>query len=348
MTTKAMLGDTYKRTLKLWSDDEAIPMDLHTACGCGDYEHTKKLLADGVDPDRPNRGGWTPLCYAAFFGFADIAELLLDHGKANVDGRSLNSVTPLMWASACSNNESIVQSMLRHGADLNAVDDAGRCPLTWAIITEQKAAARILLEAGADTEARRGNKGRTALLLAVAERSEAMVDLLLAYNAKPDAVDENGLNAFALAQEPPYSSAIVNLLKRGKVDPRRVSSKEDLRSPANVGGGLGVGDRSDCPRPSPEPRKDILPTTTKDTSTSPSRRRASGTIELATSDVSTVEEFLSRLKLTKYLPLFEGIDFKTLVAMDEAKLKSLGLTLFGPRRKVFFATQQWKESNAKT
>lgn len=153
--------------------------------------HTKKLLADGVDPDRPNRGGWTPLCYAAFFGFADIAELLLDHGKANVDGRSLNSVTPLMWASACSNNESIVQSMvcenfalklfpkltfliaqLRHGADLNAVDDAGRCPLTWAIITEQKAAARILLEAGADTEARRGNKGRTALLLAVAERSE--------------------------------------------------------------------------------------------------------------------------------------------------------------------------------
>jgi ankyrin repeat protein len=59
-----------------------------------------------------NRGGWTPLCYATFFGFANIADLLLDHGKADVNGRALNAVTPLMWASACSNNESIVQSMV--------------------------------------------------------------------------------------------------------------------------------------------------------------------------------------------------------------------------------------------
>lgn len=51
------------------------------------------------------------------------------------------------------------------------------------------------------------------------------------------------------------------------------------------------------------------------------------------------------LKLTKYLPLFADVDFKALVAMDEATLKSVGLTLFGPRRKIFFATQQWKENN---
>jgi ankyrin repeat protein len=66
---------------------------------------------------------------------------------------------------------------LSHGADMNAIDDAGRCALTWAVITEQKSAAKMLLKAGADTESRRGRVDRTALLLAVAERSE--VSLLL-------------------------------------------------------------------------------------------------------------------------------------------------------------------------
>ena len=51
------LSATLKKTLKLWTDDEVMVMDLHTACGCGDVEHVTSLLDKGEDANRVNRGG---------------------------------------------------------------------------------------------------------------------------------------------------------------------------------------------------------------------------------------------------------------------------------------------------
>eukprot|EP00042_Codosiga_hollandica_P046261 m.484585 g.484585 ORF g.484585 m.484585 type:complete len:130 (-) comp57202_c0_seq21:637-1026(-) len=55
-----------------------------------------------------------------------------------------------------------------------------------------------------------------------------------------------------------------------------------------------------------------------------------------------LEEFLELLELTKYAHHFrrEDIDFETLLTMDENDLKSIGIDLFGPRRKISSAIKQ--------
>lgn len=61
-----------------------------------------------------------------------------------------------------------------------------------------------------------------------------------------------------------------------------------------------------------------------------------------------IKAFLAQLGLSKYLSLFvkEEIDFETLRTMSDQDLKTVGLTLFGPRRKILAALEQWRPSGA--
>lgn len=61
----------------------------------------------------------------------------------------------------------------------------------------------------------------------------------------------------------------------------------------------------------------------------------------------TVANFLKELKLTKYIPTFEeqDVDFSTLLTLTDSDLKEVGISLFGPRRKILTALSRWKEEN---
>lgn len=63
--------------------------------------------------------------------------------------------------------------------------------------------------------------------------------------------------------------------------------------------------------------------------------------------VPTISSFLEDLKLTQYLPTFEkqDVDFNTLLNFTENDLKEVGITLFGPRRKISTALSRWKENS---
>ena len=63
--------------------------------------------------------------------------------------------------------------------------------------------------------------------------------------------------------------------------------------------------------------------------------------------VPTISRFLEDLKLTQYLPTFEkqDVDFNTLLNFTENDLKEVGITLFGPRRKISTALSRWKENS---
>ena len=76
---------------------------------------------------------------------------------------------------------------------------------------------------------------------------------------------------------------------------------------------------------------------------SPTKTRARGDSEEP--QQPDIHEFLEVLGLTKYLPLFEKeeVDFETLVTMTETDLKGIGLSLFGPRRKISSAIKCWQE-----
>ncbi|KAJ3075189.1 hypothetical protein HDU98_008915 [Podochytrium sp. JEL0797] len=107
--------------------------DLINACIHGDEKTVLALLllSDRIDDDQgltdsaPNLDpldlnacdaeGTPCLCYAACWGHAHVAALLLAAG-AEVDCTDRNGWTPLIWASA-NNHDVIVQLLLDHGAD---------------------------------------------------------------------------------------------------------------------------------------------------------------------------------------------------------------------------------------
>lgn len=64
-----------------------------------------------VNLDGKNRGGWTPLMYAAYIGHDNIANLLLEAG-VNVNATTAKGLTPLMLAASCG-NESIAYFLLQ-------------------------------------------------------------------------------------------------------------------------------------------------------------------------------------------------------------------------------------------
>lgn len=61
----------------------------------------------------------------------------------------------------------------------------------------------------------------------------------------------------------------------------------------------------------------------------------------------TVANFLQELKLGKYISMFEEqeVDFGTLLTLTDSDLKEIGISLFGPRRKILTALSRWKEGN---
>lgn len=81
------------------------------------------LKKGGIDVNRRDAEGNTPLYYACLKGYRDLALLLLDNG-ADVSVVNNHSETPL-HAAARSGNKEIIGRLVADGADMNATDAAG-------------------------------------------------------------------------------------------------------------------------------------------------------------------------------------------------------------------------------
>ena len=108
------------------------------------------LEKGGIDVNKRDAEGNTPLHYACLKGFRDIVNLLLD---SNADISVINNVseTPL-HAAAKNGNKEIIGKLIQYGADLNAADNEGRSPLICLLDNRRTDAALFLIEQGADTE----------------------------------------------------------------------------------------------------------------------------------------------------------------------------------------------------
>jgi ankyrin repeat protein len=137
-----------------------------------------------------------PLAIVAARNAADLVRTLLlqRHSPNERDERGL---TPLMWA-ARSGAVDAMSTLLDGGADPNVRDVAnGWTPLFHAIHKGQAGAARLLLERGVNpnTPARL----LTPLAMAAADRDPAIVQLLLAHGADPNARGIGGSTALTVA-----------------------------------------------------------------------------------------------------------------------------------------------------
>ncbi len=146
----------------------------------GDVDGLTKILDAGNSPETYDQVGRTMVGVAAFYGRVAILEFLLDR-EAEVDSTDTLGRTPLMAAvqSRRSNLESIT-TLIKHGADLDATDEAlGATPLIWAAgRSAAPGVIDLLLASGADANAT-DKTGMTALMWAArfgdAERVQALV-----------------------------------------------------------------------------------------------------------------------------------------------------------------------------
>lgn len=199
--------------------------DLHQAARDGDTVGARALLDE--EPARVRQAdviGCTPLHWAVERGHLPVVRLLVEAG-ANVDARRGDGRTPALVAvfgfhrywrredkpdilqvlldsgaeyslliAAAVGDAKRVREMLRSdSSSVNTLDPVGRRPLSGAVENENSEIVRMLLEAGADPNARELLCGGGLSLRVACARGEAdAVALLLDYGANPELGMDSG------------------------------------------------------------------------------------------------------------------------------------------------------------
>lgn len=156
---------------------------LIDAAQAGNRAMVEFLLAHGANINE-NGGGRTPtpLFTAVQHRFEAVTATLLTN-KADANVSNSQGDTPLMWAIQ-SGPDSIVQMLLAAGANVNAENNQGRTPLSFAAERPWPELVKKLLDAKADPNA---GKLDAPLLCAIHEKNVTVARLLLEAGANPNA-----------------------------------------------------------------------------------------------------------------------------------------------------------------
>ena len=130
------------RSKELRTDGATV---LHFAAAWGFRVTARVAIELGADVDATEEAGDTPLLTAAWFGDADIVQLLLSHDAA-VDAISPKGETSLHLA-ARRGHKNIVDILIAEGADLDIEDTDGDIPLDIASIVGDDAVRAALMDA---------------------------------------------------------------------------------------------------------------------------------------------------------------------------------------------------------
>ena len=137
---------------------------------------------------------------------------ILSQGK--VDPSELDDA---LGYAACGDDLAGVQELLAAGARVNVAGESGYTPLMGAINNRRIANAKILIDAGADVNARIPKNGDTPLTLPLYYRQDSseVVSLLLTKGANPNTTNSVGRSALMLATFGQPSSVVKALLQAG-------------------------------------------------------------------------------------------------------------------------------------
>jgi len=154
-----------------------VVLSLSEACAVGDLKASEQLIAAPESLLTFTPDGWTPLHPAVFFGHAEVAVLLLNHGADTTTvSRNQVHVTPLQSALA-RGEEDCAALLIARGAEVSGGASTGWPPIAYTGANGLMRSARLLLEHGAEVSARTPD-GKTALELAE-EKGHAEVAALL-------------------------------------------------------------------------------------------------------------------------------------------------------------------------
>jgi ankyrin repeat protein len=111
----------------------------------------EQALARGGGPDPVNRIDYSPLMEASREGHADVVRGLLEAGAdPGRRGNALGMGMTALHLAADGDRPDIVRLLLSVGVPVDVANAQGTTPLAWALGEGSTAAARVLLDAGAN------------------------------------------------------------------------------------------------------------------------------------------------------------------------------------------------------
>ena len=137
----------------------------------------RRLVQGGADVNTRQADGATALHWAAYYGDASLALLLLEAGS-DASAANREGSTP-MWLAASQGDSSMISALLDNGADANEKLPLGRRPLMLAARSGHVDAVRALLDHGADPNAKEDTRGTTALMQAADQGHADVIALLI-------------------------------------------------------------------------------------------------------------------------------------------------------------------------
>lgn len=158
-----------------------LELNLFEAAIVGDREAVERNLGDrersldAASPlDQYAADGFTPLGLAAYFGQQELVAWMIEQGAdVNKPARNAMQVAPLHSAVARQNVE-LCRLLLEHGADVNARQARGVTPLHSAAHSGNAALIELLLAHGADPSLAMDNGRRPADLAREAGKTEVL------------------------------------------------------------------------------------------------------------------------------------------------------------------------------
>jgi len=157
-----------------------------------------KQSMENID-ERPPPPKLTPLFFAAYYGFGDLARRLIVTHKENVDFKSINKWTPLHAASD-KGHVGAVRVLLDHGARINARIHDGPTPLHLASRNGHPKVVQLLLERRATSNPMTRSDLNHPLCLASRLGHLEVVRLLLDHGAEVNIQDEGNWSPYEEAK----------------------------------------------------------------------------------------------------------------------------------------------------
>jgi ankyrin repeat protein len=217
-----MVDVLISRGVDLNTMDESGLTPLGYATKVGHFNIALSLIRAGANINYQSGNSSLPLVEATLEGHDELVRLLLESGADPRLCHGQNNITALIMA-ARQNNAAIIQLLLDHGADIEAMDTYGNSALLEACHKSSFESILYLLDAGARTNVRNG-AGSEAMHLVVPslsrysitiDRGRHVLDALWQMGTNIDPTDEEGRTPLHLAASHSVAWVVEWLLNHG-------------------------------------------------------------------------------------------------------------------------------------
>ncbi|CAH1773645.1 unnamed protein product [Owenia fusiformis] len=194
-------------------DHYTLARGLQLVAEKGYLECVLVFLRAGALPDAHDRSGQTPLILASMQGYADIVEILIRKG-CNVNKMCHRTrATALHWASANGHLE-CAELLLDAGANREAKTTNGRTPLMMASRNDHDLILEMLIKNNCDVNVL-DVESNSALHLAAIDGAYDTTNLLIKHGCKVDQPNHYGDTPFLLAARGGHIQVVKRLLRAG-------------------------------------------------------------------------------------------------------------------------------------